>query len=199
MAMTGPTWLVATHNPGKLKEFQALLGNQVSLIDAASAQVAAPQETAITFVENALAKARHGAAASGLPTIADDSGLVVHALDGAPGVRSARYASDQASDADNIAHLLAALVDVPPQRRSAQFVCVVVALRSVDDPMPLIAQGVWRGRIAVKPRGKEGFGYDPVFEDPATGLTAAQLSAAAKNERSHRGQALQVLQGLFSL
>ena len=195
--MTGPTWLVATHNPGKLKEIQALLGDAVSLIDAAAASVGPPEETAPTFVENALAKARHGAAASGLPTIADDSGLVVDALAGAPGIRSARYAGDNASDTDNINQLLAAMADVPPQARTARFICVVVALRSVADPTPLIAQGVWRGRITEQPRGQEGFGYDPIFEDVETGLTAAELSPASKNQRSHRGQALQALQRCF--
>jgi len=195
--MTGTTWLVATHNPGKLQEIQALLGNSVNLKGATSANVEAPEETATTFVENALAKARHGALATGLPTIADDSGLVVDALGGAPGVRSARYAGDNASDADNITQLLAAMVNVPKQQRVARFICVIVALRSVDDPTPLIAEGVWQGRIAEQPRGQQGFGYDPVFEDPETGLTAAQLSSAAKNARSHRGQALRVLQRYF--
>ena len=196
--MTGPTWLVATHNPGKLKEIQELLGNSVQLIDAQTSGVPAPPETATTFVENALAKARHGATISGLPTIADDSGLVVDALGGAPGVRSARYAGEAASDAENIALLLAALGDRPPSQRGARFVCVVVALSSTDDPSPLIAQGVWQGRIAQQPRGQSGFGYDPIFEDPQTGLTAAELSPAQKNERSHRGQALRALHRQFS-
>lgn len=195
--MTGPTWLVATHNPGKLQEIRALLGNSVNLKGATSANLEAPEETAITFVENALAKARHGALATGLPTIADDSGLVVDALGGAPGVRSARYAGDNASDADNVTQLLAAMVNVPKQQRVARFICVIVALRSVDDPTPLIAEGVWQGRITEQPRGQQGFGYDPVFEDPETSLTAAQLSSAAKNARSHRGQALRVLQRYF--
>jgi len=195
--MTGPTWLVATHNPGKLEEIRALLGDRLSLIGAASAKLEAPEETATTFVENALAKARHGATATGLPTIADDSGLVVDALGGAPGVRSARYAGDDASDADNIERLLTAMADVPRQRRAARFICVIVALRSADDPIPLIVQGEWQGRIAAQPRGRGGFGYDPIFEDAEQGLTAAELSAAEKNARSHRGQALQALRRCF--
>ncbi len=195
--MTGPTWLVATHNPGKLEEIRALLGDRLSLIGAANAKLTAPEETAPTFVENALAKARHGAAATGLPTIADDSGLVVDALGGAPGVRSARYAGDDASDADNIERLLTALADLPRQRRAARFICVIVALRSADDPTPLIVQGAWQGHIAERPRGQGGFGYDPIFEDAEQGLTAAELSAAEKNARSHRGQALQALRRCF--
>jgi XTP/dITP diphosphohydrolase len=196
--MIGPTWLVATHNRGKLQEIQALLGDCIHLVGAASAGVRSPEETATTFVENALAKARHGAATSGLPTIADDSGLVVDALGGGPGVRSARYAGDNASDADNVTQLLAALEEVPTQLRTARFICVVVALQSVDDPTPLIAQGTWQGLITQQPRGHGGFGYDPIFEDLDTGLTAAELSSASKNERSHRGQALQALQRHFN-
>lgn len=197
--MTGPTWLVATHNPGKLKEIQALLGDAVNLIDAVSVNLSLLPETAPTFVENALVKARHGAATSGLPTIADDSGLVVDALAGAPGIRSARYAGEDASDTDNVNQLLKAMVDLPPQSRGARFICVVVALRSSDDPIPLIAQGVWRGRITEQPRGQKGFGYDPIFEDPETGLTAAELSPARKNQCSHRGRALQLLKRHFKL
>lgn len=195
--MTAPTWLIATHNQGKLKEIQALLGASVACVDAASLKISAAPETASTFVENALAKARHGALVSGLPTIADDSGLVVDALGGAPGVHSARYAGTGATDLDNVTKLLAAMANVPLQRRQAQFVCVVVALQSSHDAVPLIAQGVWSGRITHQPRGHHGFGYDPIFEDPTLGLTAAELSPAKKNRRSHRGQALAALRSRF--
>jgi XTP/dITP diphosphohydrolase len=195
--MPSPTWLIATHNAGKLAEFQALLGEQIKVVGAASLGLSEVAETADTFVENALAKARHGTLHSKLPTIADDSGLVVDALGGLPGVRSARYAGDDASDDDNVAKLLNAMADVPTQDRGARFICVLVAVMSPTDPVPVIAQGVWPGRIATSPRGDNGFGYDPVFEDPATSLTAAQLAAATKNQRSHRGRALQCLQHLL--
>jgi XTP/dITP diphosphohydrolase len=195
--MPSPTWLIATHNAGKLAEFQALLGEQIKVVGAASLGLSEAAETADTFVENALAKARHGALHSKLPTIADDSGLVVDALGGLPGVRSARYAGDDASDDDNVAKLLNAMTDVPTQDRGARFICVLVAVMSPTDPVPVIAQGVWPGRIATSPRGDNGFGYDPIFEDPEISLTAAQLAAATKNRRSHRGRALQRLQHLL--
>lgn len=195
--MASPTWLIATHNAGKLEEFQALLGERMNIVGAASLGLSEPAETADTFVENALAKARHGALHSKLPTIADDSGLVVDRLAGLPGVCSARYAGDHASDEDNVAKLLQAMADVPTQARGARFICVLVAVMSPTDPVPVIAQGVWPGRIATIPRGDNGFGYDPVFEDPETNLTAAQLDAGTKNQRSHRGRALRRLHSLL--
>ncbi len=195
--MSSPSWLIATHNAGKLAEFQALLGEGVNIVGAASLGLPEPAETAVTFVENAIAKARHGALHSKLPTIADDSGLVVDALGGLPGVRSARFAGENASDSDNVTKLLASMGDVPTEDRGARFVCVLVALMSPTDPVPLIAQGVWPGRIAINQRGDNGFGYDPVFEDPQTNLTAAELTAATKNQRSHRGRALQQLRQLL--
>jgi XTP/dITP diphosphohydrolase len=147
-------------------------------------------ETAATFVENALLKARHAARATGLPALADDSGLAVDALGGAPGVHSARYAGPRASDDANVAKLLQELEAVPPGRRHARFLCVLVALQHADDPAPLIATGEWRGEIATAASGAGGFGYDPVFVDPRLGRTAAALTAAEKNAVSHRGRAL---------
>lgn len=151
------------------------------------------EETGRTFADNALLKARHAAAATGLPALADDSGLEVDALGGAPGVSSARYAGPRASDADNVDRLLAELAGVPAARRTARFRCVLAFVRDAADPAPVLAEGAWEGSIAEAPRGLAGFGYDPVFEDPASGLTAAELAPAAKNERSHRGQALRAL------
>jgi XTP/dITP diphosphohydrolase len=189
--MTDPSeWVLASSNAGKLAEYRALLATMpiaLRALDAAAGE--APDETGLTFVENALIKARHAAAVTGLPAIADDSGLCVAALGDAPGVLSARYAGAEASDRDNIARLLAALAAVEPENRAAAFHCVVVALRAPDDPAPVVAHGVWRGRIAPEPAGAHGFGYDPVFFDPALGLTAAELDPALKNRVSHRASA----------
>ena len=183
--------VLASSNPGKLSELRALLkpaGLQVVPQDALG--VEPPEETGVTFVENALIKARAACAATGLPALADDSGVVVDALGGAPGVRSARYAGDGASDADNLAMLLEALAGVDPPERGAAFVCAIVYLRHVQDPCPIVCEGVWRGRILEAPRGDGGFGYDPVFFVEALNRTAAELSRAEKNAVSHRGQAL---------
>lgn len=189
----GTRWVLASANEGKRRELAALVSPLgIELVSQRELGFAGADETACSFVENALLKAR-AAAACGLPALADDSGLVVDALHGAPGVRSARYAGPQADDSANIARLLAELGGVPDEARAAHFVCVLVALRAVDDPDPLIARGIWRGRIARAPRGHEGFGYDPVFELPALGLTAAELPAARKNAISHRGEALAAL------
>ena len=149
-----------------------------------------PEETGPTFIENALIKARAASAASGLPALADDSGVVVDALGGAPGVCSARYAGAGATDADNIAKLLESLEGVAAPERSAAFVCVIACLRHARDPRPIVCEGVWEGRILDVPRGAGGFGYDPVFFVEALGRTAAELSRAEKNAVSHRGQAL---------
>lgn len=189
-------WVLATGNRGKLAEFRALFraaGLDLELVPQTDLGIGSAPEEGATFVENALAKARHAALASGLPAIADDSGLCVDALGGEPGVRSARYAGDAADDRANVSKLLDALRSVPERERNARFYCVLVALASPDDPAPLIASGEWRGRIATAPRGTGGFGYDPVFVDPATGLSAAELSPAAKNLASHRGRALGAL------
>jgi XTP/dITP diphosphohydrolase len=189
-------WVLATGNRGKLAELRSLFGAaglDLELVPQNELGIDAAPEEGVTFVENALAKARHAAHASGLPAIADDSGLCVDALHGEPGVRSARYAGEAADDRANVAKLLDAMRSVPDDRRGARFHCVLVALRSAGDPAPLIASGEWRGRITALPRGTGGFGYDAVFLDPATGLTAAELSPTAKNLASHRGQALVAL------
>ena len=190
MTRTGKI-VLASSNPGKLAELGALLepaGLHVIPLDALG--VEPPEETGLSFVENALIKARAACTATGLPALADDSGVVVHALNGAPGVRSARYAGDDASDADNVARLLEALEGVAPAERSAAFVCAIVCLRHARDPCPIVCEGVWEGRILDAPRGGGGFGYDPVFFIEALGRTAAELSRAEKNRVSHRGQAL---------
>jgi len=184
--------VLASHNQGKLAELRALLGPLGwALADPAALDIAAPAENRATFVENALDKARHVAAASGMPTIADDSGLVVPALDGAPGIHSARYAGAAATDAENIAKLQRAIAGL--EQPSAFFYCTLVFLRHPADPAPLIACGTWHGRLLAKPRGTGGFGYDPVFLDPTLDRTAAELDPAEKNHISHRGQALRRL------
>ncbi|GMU43080.1 MAG: RdgB/HAM1 family non-canonical purine NTP pyrophosphatase [Xanthomonadales bacterium] len=192
--------VLASHNPGKLTELRELLdGLPWQLRSAADFGLGAPEEGAATFVENALAKARYAALATGLPALADDSGLVVDALGGAPGVRSARYAGADADDAANIACLLHEAEGLEGAARSCHFVCVIVLLRSAHDPMPLIAQGIWHGRLLRLPRGKGGFGYDPVFLDASRGRSAAELTTQQKHAISHRGQALAQLRAQLSV
>ncbi|MFO1350163.1 MAG: RdgB/HAM1 family non-canonical purine NTP pyrophosphatase [Gammaproteobacteria bacterium] len=189
-----PNWVLATGNPGKLKELQALLADLRVIIKPQS-EFAVPEaeETATTFVENALIKARNAALHTGFPAIADDSGIEVDALAGAPGVYSARYAGSPGSDRANVDKLLAALAAVPEHGRGARFQCVLVYMRHAADPTPLICQAAWEGRIARAPRGEHGFGYDPVFYLADFGKTAAELDPAVKNRLSHRAQALQKL------
>ena len=191
-------WLLATHNTGKLEELQVLLQDlDIDLVGAGELKLPVAEENGRTFIENALHKAREGAAASGLPAIADDSGLAVDALGGAPGIYSARYAGSGASDSDNVERLLAELKGLDAEQRAAQFVCVLVAVRHVDDPIPLVAQGEWRGRITESPRGHGGFGYDPVFWVPERRMTAAELPVGEKNRISHRALAAEVLKELL--
>lgn len=190
--------VLASHNRKKLAELQALLqplGWTAHPVAEFSQTV--PEETAPSFVENALLKARHAAQVSGLPAIADDSGLEVDALKGAPGVYSARYAGAGASDADNNRKLLDALAGMPTAQRGARFICAIVLLRHADDPVPLIALGAWRGRILEAPQGAGGFGYDPLFYVPGQGCSAAELDVALKNRISHRAQAMTRLQELL--
>lgn len=188
------TWVFASTNQGKLAEARAALaGCEIDLVAQAELGVEPVAETGLTFVENALLKARHAARLARLPAIADDSGLCVDALQGAPGLHSARYAGVGASDAANVAKLLAALAAVPAERRGAWFVCVLVALRRHDDPDPLIAAGHWHGSIATGASGHAGFGYDPVFYLAAEGCSAAALDPARKVVLSHRGQAFAAL------
>lgn len=186
--------VLASGNRGKLRELADLLDPLgIGLEPQSAFDIEGAEETAETFVENALLKARHASRHSALPALADDSGLLVPALDGAPGVRSARYAGPEASDADNLNKLLAAMKGLKGDERHAYFHCTVVLLRGPSDPAPLICEGIWRGLIAEAPRGEGGFGYDPVFLDPDLDRTAAELEPADKHARSHRGQALAAL------
>ena len=188
--------VLASGNLGKIKEIQALLsGHQV--VTQSAFNVKEEEETACTFVENSLIKARNAALHCNLPTIADDSGLVVDALNGYPGVISARYAGVGATDQDNIKKLLLALEGVPEAQRTARFICVMVFMAHANDPCPIIAQGVWEGTILTKPVGSNGFGYDPVFWVPDHQCASAELSAEDKNAVSHRGQALRSLTQLL--
>ncbi|GAB3347619.1 RdgB/HAM1 family non-canonical purine NTP pyrophosphatase [Lysobacter tyrosinilyticus] len=185
-------FVVASSNRGKLAEFRDLLDGY-EFVTQGELGVSDAEETGLTFVENALLKARHAARATGLPALADDSGLCVDALDGAPGLYSARYAGTHGNAGANIAKLLDAMRDVPRERRTAHFIAVIVLLRHADDPQPIIAEGRWSGVILDAPRGDGGFGYDPVFLDPENNLSAAEFEPAIKNRLSHRGRALAVL------
>lgn len=186
--------VVATGNAGKLAELRELLvGTGLDLLDQASLGIGEVDETGLSFVENALLKARHAARISGLPALADDSGLLVDALDGAPGLHTARYAGPGARAEDNIAKLLDALNGIEASRRGARFHACLVLLRSADDPLPLIAEGTWPGRILEAPRGTQGFGYDPIFFDPEHNAAAAELDPTLKNRISHRGRAAAAL------
>lgn len=193
--------VLASGNPGKLAELRTLLvGSGVEPHAQSEFGVGDVEETGLTFVENALLKARHAARITGLPALGDDSGICVDALGGAPGLYSARYAGGHGDAAANIDKLLAALAGVPDVRRGAHFHAVLVLLRHADDPQPLIAEGRWHGRILHARRGDGGFGYDPVFFDPRHGVSAAELDAPTKHRVSHRGQALAALRaGLASL
>jgi len=194
--------VLASGNRGKLAEFKQLLRDCAFDVTAQSElQIPDAEETGLSFVENAILKARNAAQHSGLPALADDSGLEVDALHGAPGIYSARFAgpfvnNEQASsDAANNKKLLEALAAVPVEKRSARYQCVLVFMRHAHDPSPLICQGTWEGEILTAPRGDQGFGYDPLFFIPALRQTAAELPAAQKNQLSHRGQAMRLLLG----
>lgn len=183
--------VLATGNPGKVREFNAVLtGLEVEIVPQSAFAVPEVEETGLSFVENALLKARNAARHTGLPALADDSGLVVDALEGAPGIYSARYAGPEADDRANIAKLLAELGEIPAEWRGARFHCALALLRHAADPMPLICQASWEGLITFEPYGDGGFGYDPVFLVPSEAQTAAELDPAVKNRLSHRGQAL---------
>src|SRR4051812_1411526 len=184
--------VLASSNEGKLREFRTLLSPlRITLIAQSELGIGEAEEPHPTFVENALAKARHACAHSGLPALADDSGVCVDVLDGAPGVTSARYAGEPRSDARNNAKLIAALRG--KSRRSAHYYCVLVLMRSADDPEPIMAEGAWHGTIIDEPRGTGGFGYDAFFQDSVTGLTGAEMPRDQKNEHSHRGKAMRAL------
>ena len=192
--------VLASNNAGKVREFNQLLADSdIEVIPQSEFSVAEIEETGLTFVENALLKARNAAAHTGLPAVADDSGLEVDALQGAPGIYSARYAGAGASDQDNVQKLLEALKNVPQKKRSARFQCLMVYMRHAQDPTPRIFQGTWEGQILYETRGGNGFGYDPVFYVPDQGCSSAQLSPEVKNSLSHRGQALkQLVQSLIT-
>jgi XTP/dITP diphosphohydrolase len=181
--------VLASHNAGKLKELQAMLGDAVQVRSVAEFSSVEPQETGLSFVENAILKARHAARVSGLPALADDSGLAVDFLGGAPGIYSARYADGQ-GDAANNAKLLEVLQDVPDEQRGAQFVCALALLQHADDPLPILCEGLWHGRILHAARGEQGFGYDPLFWVEERQCSSAELAPAEKNQLSHRARAM---------
>ena len=186
--------VLASGNQGKLREINQLLaGLHIEALPQTELKVPDVEETGLTFVENAIIKARNAATHAGLPALADDSGIEVDALNGQPGIYSARYAGKGASDQDNLDKLLDALKDVPEENRSARFQCVVVYMTHANDPTPIICQGTWEGHILHAPRGDNGFGYDPVFYVPTHQCSAAELESDVKNRLSHRGQALKKL------
>lgn len=187
-----PELVLASNNPGKLREFSAFFAPyQINVIPQGQLGVGECEEPYHTFLENALAKARHASRATGKPALADDSGICVNALNGAPGVRSARFGGEPKSDAQNNRALIQALEG--HTEREAWYVCVLVLVRSADDPAPLVAQGMWQGQVIDEARGSNGFGYDPHFYLPEYQQTAAEISATLKNRISHRGRAMMVL------
>jgi len=186
--------VLATGNAGKVRELASLLQDfGLEVVAQTELGVDSAEETGLTFIENAILKARHAAQVTGLPAIADDSGLAVEILGGAPGIYSARYAGVDATDQQNLEKLLAALEEVPEGKRQADFHCVLVYMRHAEDPTPLVCHGSWQGVITRAPAGEGGFGYDPIFFVPSAGKTAAELTREEKSAISHRGQALKLL------
>jgi len=182
--------VLATGNPGKLRQFSELLGaSGLEFVRQSDFGIEPPPETGSTFLENSLIKARNAARRTGLPAVADDSGLEVDALGGRPGLYSARYAGEGASDEQNLRKMLLELENVPTARRTARYRSVIVFVSDPDDPLPLLGEGVWEGTIADSPRGNGGFGYDPIFIPRGQSQTAAQMPAGLRNELCHRGQA----------
>ncbi len=190
--------VLASNNPGKLVELQAMLGKHIEVLPQSQFTSVEAEEIGLSFVENAILKARHAAKASGLPALADDSGLAVDALQGAPGIYSARYADGQ-GDAANNTKLLEALREVPDAQRGAQFICALALVRHAEDPLPIICEGVWRGRILQTAQGEQGFGYDPLFWVEETACSSAELPPAQKNQLSHRARAMQLLRSRLGL
>lgn len=188
--------VLASGNPGKITEIQSIL-NAYDIVPQSHFEIAEAEETGSTFIENAIIKARNATLSCHLPSIADDSGLVVDALNGAPGVISARYAGNQATDHENLLKLLKDMESIPDIQRSARFVCVMVFMRHANDPLPIITQGIWEGQILGKAVGSNGFGYDPIFWVPTYQCASAELSAHEKNAVSHRGKALRQLTQLI--
>jgi len=186
--------VLASSNTGKLREINAMLADShLQVVSQQEFNVADIEETGRSFIENAILKARNAASHSGLPAIADDSGIELMALNGEPGIYSARYAGEGANDRDNLEKLIGAVKNLPPDRRQARFVCLMVYLRHADDPVPVIAEGIWNGIAITEARGENGFGYDPMFYLPDRDCTSAELPPEIKNRISHRGQALKIL------
>lgn len=190
--------VLASHNAGKLRELQALLGDSMVIRSISEFTEVEPEETGLTFIENAILKARYACQVSGLPALADDSGLTVDYLQGAPGIYSARY-SASGGDAGNNQKLLSALHGVPDTQRGAQFICALALLQHANDPLPIICEGRWQGRILHAPAGEHGFGYDPLFYVAEHDCSSAQLPNELKNQLSHRAQAMQLLKQQLSL
>ncbi len=190
--------VLASHNAGKLRELQALLGDSVVIRSISEFTDIEPEKTGLSFIENAILKARHACQVSGLPALADDSGLTVDYLQGAPGIYSARY-SATGGDAGNNQKLLSALQGVPDHQRGAQFICVLALLQHANDPLPIICQGRWQGRILHAAQGENGFGYDPLFYVAEQQCSSAELPSTLKNQLSHRAQAMQLLKQQLSL
>ena len=190
--------VLASSNEGKLRELGAILEPLgYELVPQSALGIETPAETGTTFAENALLKARHASRLAGLPALADDSGIEVDALGGRPGVYSARYAGEHATDSANLNKMLEELHNVPAERRTACYTCVIAFIRTADDTAPLIAHGSWEGHLLTQPRGTGGFGYDPIFQPAGLDVTAAELAATEKNARSHRGEALRALARLL--
>lgn len=186
--------VLATGNQGKVREMASLLADfGFDVVAQSEFNISEAAETGTTFIENAIIKARHAAKETGLPAIADDSGLEVDALNGAPGIYSARYAGEDATDQQNLNKLLVAMRDVPQEQRTARFHCVLVLMRHENDPTPIVCHGQWQGRILTEAQGDHGFGYDPVFYVPEDNCASAELEPARKKQLSHRGKALQQL------
>lgn len=192
--MSNKRIVLASNNAGKVAEISQLLEHSgIEVLPQAQFDIQDAVEDGLTFVENAIIKARHAAKLSGLPAIADDSGIEVDCLNGAPGIYSARFAGEGSSDEENLLKLLREMKDIPEAQRSARFQCLMVYMRHAEDPTPVICQGTWEGRILTAPQGENGFGYDPVFFVPEQNCSSAELDAATKNSLSHRGKALQQL------
>jgi XTP/dITP diphosphohydrolase len=191
---SGERIVLASNNAGKVREINQLLASeQISVVPQKDFNIPDAIEDGLSFVENAIKKARHASSLSGLPAIADDSGIEVDALTGAPGIYSARFAGPGASDEENLQKLLNHLKEIPEEKRTARFQCLMVYMRHSEDPTPVICQGTWEGRILFEPQGENGFGYDPVFYVPTHNCSSAELEPETKNSLSHRGQALKAL------
>ncbi|MCG8086597.1 MAG: RdgB/HAM1 family non-canonical purine NTP pyrophosphatase [Candidatus Thiodiazotropha taylori] len=196
---SGERIVLASNNAGKVREINQLLASeQITVVAQKEFNIPDAIEDGLSFVENAIKKARHASSLSGLPAIADDSGIEVDALNGAPGIYSARFAGPGASDEENLQKLLSRMEEIPEAKRTARFQCLMVYMRHSEDPTPIICQGSWEGRILFQPQGENGFGYDPIFYVPTHDCSSAQLAPETKNSLSHRGQALKALMQALS-